>query len=312
MIFKNLNSNFQKPASIDTLKWMMGWHHEKRPKSPSTGVPIPFEHNNGKLLASNAIDTLTWIGQASFLIQLGNKNFLIDPVMSSSLGFIKRNSPPGLSWEILPKIDIVFITHNHRDHMDAYTLKRLGNDPIYIVPQGLKKWFIKNHLNKVIEMKWWQNIQVEGLDITFVPSEHWSRRNLTDINTSWWGGYIISGNGKTLYHSGDSGWFEGFDQIAKKFKGKIDVAMLPTGAYAPRWFMSPQHISPSEAIKYFQMLEAKHFVAMHWGTFKLSDEPLDEPLYLLPKLWEKAGLPAEKLTCGILGKTWQLDEWTRL
>ncbi|MBS7328874.1 MAG: MBL fold metallo-hydrolase [Oxalobacter sp.] len=311
MVFTNLKSGFRKPAGSDTLKWMMGWHNERRPKSPSTGVPIPFETNDGQLIASGSADTLTWIGQASFLIQLDGRNCLIDPVMSESLGFIKRNSPPGLTWTVMPRIDVVFITHNHRDHMDAATLKRLGDAPVYVVPQGLGKWFHTNGMNKVIEMGWWQEEQVEGIDVTFVPAEHWSRRGLADINTSWWGGYVISRHGKTLYHSGDSGWFDGFAQIAEKFKGKIDVAMLPTGAYAPRWFMSPQHIDPAEAVKYFQMLEARHFVAMHWGTFKLSDEPLDEPLHLLPKLWEQAGLAPEQLTCGILGKTWLLDEWLK-
>ena len=311
MAYTNLKSGFRKPAGIDTLKWMMGWHNERRPKSPSTGVPIPFEPNDGELIATGTSDTLTWIGQASFLIQLGGKNILIDPVMSLSLGFIKRNSPPGLTWDVMPKIDVVFITHNHRDHMDASTLMRLGDTPTYVVPQGLGKWFRANKMTKVIEMGWWQQERIEGIDVTFVPAEHWSRRGLADINASWWGGYVFSRNGKTLYHSGDSGWFDGFAQIAAKFRNTIDVAMLPTGAYAPRWFMSPQHIDPAEAVEYFKMLGARHFVAMHWGTFKLSDEPLDEPLYLLPRLWEEAGLEPERLTCGILGKTWLLDDWLR-
>lgn len=307
MHFSNLNSGFRKPAGIQTLKWMLGWHDEKRPKSPSTGVAIPYVHNDGKVLRRATTDTLTWIGQASFLIQLGGKNLLIDPVLSRSLGFIKRNSPPGLDWPALPKPDVVLITHNHRDHMDAPTLKRTGQEPIYIVPKGLGSWFMKNGFPRVLEMEWWQRECIEGLDITFVPAEHWSRRSLADINTSWWGGYVIERNGIRLYHCGDSGWFDGFAQIAERFSC-IHAAMLPVGAYAPRWFMRAQHIDPEEAVKVFKTIGAKKFIGMHWGTFKLSDEPLDEPMHILPAIWEKEGLEQWRLEPGILGKTLYLDQ----
>ena len=308
MFFKNLKGNFRKPAGSQTLKWLLGWHDERRPKSPATGVPIPYVHNDGSALYKSTDDTLTWIGQASFLIQLGGKNMLIDPVLSRSLGFIKRNSPPGLDWAALPKkIDIVFITHNHRDHMDAPTLKRLGPDPVYIVPKGLGIWFRQNGFPKVIEMSWWQQEEVEGLEITFVPAEHWSRRGFSDINTSWWGGYVISKNGLRVYHSGDTGWFDGFAQIAERFPD-IDAAMLPAGAYAPRWFMRAQHIDPEEAVRAFKTLGAKHFVGMHWGTFKLSDEPLDEPMHVLPHIWEQEELERKRLESGVLGKILRLDK----
>lgn len=308
MFFKNLKGDFRKPAGSQTLKWLLGWHDERRPKSPATGIPIPYVHNDGSSLCKSTADTLTWIGQASFLIQLGGKNMLIDPVLSRSLGFIKRNSPPGLDWSALPrKIDVVFITHNHRDHMDAPTLKRLGPDPVYVVPKGLGIWFLQNGFPKVIEMSWWEQVEIEGLEITFVPAEHWSRRGLTDINTSWWGGYVISKNGLRVYHSGDTGWFDGFAQIAERFP-HIDTVMLPAGAYAPRWFMRAQHIDPEEAVKAFKMLGAKQFVGMHWGTFKLSDEPLDEPLHVLPGIWEKEELDRQRLESGVLGKILRLDK----
>lgn len=308
MFFKNLKGNFRKPASSQTLKWLLGWHDERRPKSPATGVPIPYIQNDGSSLYKSTGDTLTWIGQASFLIQLGGKNMLIDPVLSHSLGWIKRNSPPGLDWAALPKkIDIVFITHNHRDHMDAPTLKRLGPDPVYVVPKGLGIWFRQNGFPKVIEMSWWQQEEIDGLEITFVPAEHWSRRGFSDINTSWWGGYVISGNGLRVYHSGDTGWFDGFAQIAERFPD-IDAAMLPAGAYAPRWFMRAQHIDPEEAVRAFKTLGAKQFVGMHWGTFKLSDEPLDEPMHVLPRIWEQEELERKRLESGVLGKILLLDK----
>ena len=306
MRFTNLKGNFRKPQTQQVLKWMLGLHHEKRPKSPSTGVPVPFVHNDGKMLRDATLDTLTWIGQASFLLQLGGKSVLIDPVLSPALGWIKRNVPPGLDWPALPKIDIVLITHDHRDHMDAATLLRLGPEPVYVVPQGLGHWFHSNGMRRVSEMAWWQQQEIDGLQITFVPSEHWSRRGLNDLNASWWGGYVIEHGGVRVYHSGDTGWFDGFAQIGERC-GKIGVAMLPIGAYAPRWFMRPQHIDPEEAVRAFSLLGAEHFVAMHWGTFKLSDEPLAEPPHLLRSAWERANLPNDRLTIPAVGETLMLD-----
>ena len=309
MRFTNLNSNFQKPKTAHALRWMLGLHQEKQPSTPSTGISVPYVHNDGKLLKKGNQDTLTWIGQASFLLQLAGKNILIDPVLSKKIAWIKRNSPPGIDWPAMPKIDLVLITHNHRDHMDIPTLKKLGSDPIYLVPQGLGSWFIKNNFYRVIEMGWWQTEEIEGLAITFVPAEHWSRRGLTDVNTSWWGGYVIEKNGIRLYHSGDTGWFDGFSEIGNRF-GHIDVAMLPIGAYAPRWFMKYQHINPTEAIHAMKALRAKHFIPMHWGTFKLSDEPLDEPPILLKKAWEKENCPDNALTIASLGQILMLDKLT--
>lgn len=307
MRFTNLNSGFQKPKTTHALRWMLGWHKEKRLKTPATGVSVPFVHNDGKLLKKGNTDTLTWIGQASFLLQLAGKNILIDPILSMRIGWIKRNSPPGIDWPAMPKIDIVLITHNHRDHMDIPTLKKLGNNPLYLVPQGLGSWFLKNGFTRVIEMGWWQTENIFNLKIAFVPAEHWSRRGLTDINTSWWGGFVIESNGLCLYHSGDTGWFDGFSEIGRRFK-HIHVAMLPIGAYSPRWFMKYQHVDPDEAIKVMNAVGAKHFIPMHWGTFKLSDEPLDEPPLLLKKAWQNIPNPKSSLSIPALGQTLILDK----
>ena len=307
MRFTNLKGNFRNPETIRILKWMLGLHDDRQPKTPSTGVPVPFIHNDGKALHHATQDALTWIGHASFLIQLGGKSMLIDPVMSPSLGWIKRNVPPGLDWPALPKIDLVLITHNHRDHMDTWTLKRLGPDPVYVVPQGLGAWFKRAGMRRIVEMAWWQQQEIEGVNVTFVPSEHWSRRYFTDINASWWGGYVLERGGLRVYHSGDSGWFNGFEMIGERC-GDIHAAMLPIGAYAPRWFMSRQHISPEEAVRAFTALKANSFVAMHWGTFKLSDEPLDEPPKLLHAAWDKENLPKSSLNIPAIGETLLLDQ----
>ena len=308
MRFTNLRGDFHKPENTRILRWMLGLHDEKRPRTPATGVPVPFVQNDGKLLQAGVQDTLTWIGHASFLIQLGGKNILIDPVFSSRIGWVRRNAPPGLAWAALPKIDAVLITHNHRDHMDEPTLAKLGHSPLYIVPKGLGQWFLKRGFLRVTELGWWEQEAVGDIVITFVPAEHWSRRGLTDINTSWWGGFVIQKGPLRLYHSGDTGWFEGFAEIGARF-GSVHVAMLPIGAYAPRWFMSRQHVDAAEAVKAMKALRAKHFVAMHWGAFKLSDEPMDEPPLLLKDAWDRASLQQELLKIPAVGQTYTLDQF---
>ncbi len=286
------------------LRRQTGWHGERQPRSGRTGIPVPVVHNDGADLHQYQHDTLTWIGHSSFLLQLGGLNMLIDPVMSSSLGgVVPRNVAPGLSWSALPKkIDVVMITHNHRDHMDVPTLKKLGPHPLYLVPHGMRHWFLKNGFPQVQELEWWQQTQVGNAIMTFVPAQHWSRRGLMDMNTSWWGGFVMEHDGFRLYHAGDTAWFEGFREIGRRC-GPIDVAMLPIGAYAPRWFMRHQHMDPDDALKAFVALEAKLFVAMHWGTFKLTDEPLNEPPIRLRDLWHKLQLPQGRLAIPAIGQT---------
>jgi L-ascorbate metabolism protein UlaG (beta-lactamase superfamily) len=304
MRYSNIDGRTVGGSLLRILRWKAGWHGEKRPPSPMTGVPVPALANDGRALRRAAADALTWIGHASFLIQLGGASALIDPVMSPALvgGLIPRNVAPGLAWQALPKIDVVLVTHNHRDHMDAATLGQLGPDPVYVVPKGLGRWFLRARLRRVVEMAWWQRERIAGLDVTFVPAEHWSRRGLLDTNESWWGGYVIERGGLRVYHSGDTGWFDGFALIRERC-GAIDAAMLPIGAYAPRWVMQRQHMDPFDAVRAFAALGARRFVAMHWGTFKLTDEDLAEPPRLLAEAWQRASLPEHRLSVPAIGET---------
>jgi L-ascorbate metabolism protein UlaG (beta-lactamase superfamily) len=305
--FFNLDGTSSAAGLARVLKWQLGLHDEKRPRAPATGVEVPVVSNDGKALRRATNDALTWIGHATFLIQLGGKSALIDPVMSPRLSsLVRRNVAPGLDWAALPKIDVVLVTHNHRDHMDASTLKRLGGDPVYVVPRGLGTWFERAGLRRVVEMDWWQEEEIEGLHITFVPSQHWSRRSLTDMNATWWGGFVIERGGLRVYHSGDTAWFEGFSLIGERC-GEIHAAMLPIGAYAPRWFMRSQHMDPEDAVRAFRALGAAKFVAMHWGTFKLTDEHLGEPPQLLREVWERAGLHDDQRFIPAIGETLLLD-----
>ncbi|MGH8687701.1 MAG: MBL fold metallo-hydrolase [Burkholderiales bacterium] len=301
--FANIGGNAYPASLLRLLRWKLGLFADVRASSPRTGVAVPAMQNDGRALRGAPKEALTWIGHASFLVQLGGTSALIDPVMSRRIaGFIPRNIAPGLDWAALPKIDLVLVTHNHMDHMDGPTLKKLGSDPIYVVPRGLGAWFERAGMRRVLEMNWWQQEEVAGMRVTFVPAEHWSRRGLNDINTSWWGGYVLEGGGVRVYHSGDTAWFEGFQQIGERC-GPIDAAMLPIGAYEPRWFMKGQHMNPEDAVRAFGALGAKRFVAMHWGTFKLTDEPLSEPPEFLREVWARAALPQDRLTIPAIGET---------
>jgi L-ascorbate metabolism protein UlaG (beta-lactamase superfamily) len=186
--------------------------------------------------------------------------------------------------------------------MDGPTLQRLPRDATYVVPQGLGPWFRRAGKEKVFETDWWQTIEVGGVAITLVPAQHWSRRSVFDEDRSLWGGFVYAAGGLRVYHSGDTAYFSGFRQIGERL-GPLDAALLPIGAYEPRWFMKGMHMNPADAVQAFIDLRARRFVAMHWGTFQLTDEPLDEPPRLLRALWQERGLPAQELLIPAIGET---------
>lgn len=219
---------------------------------------------------------LTWIGHASFLLTLGGMRVLVDPVFSPRVGPIARLAPPGIALDALPPIDVVLVTHNHRDHLDPWSLARLGSAPRFVVPLGNGALLRKVGATIVDELDWWQSIDLGATSITLVPARHWSMRYPWDRNEALWGGFVIRGPEGAAYHSGDTAFFDGFTEIGER-AGPIDWAMLPIGAYEPRWFMEPQHMCPEEAVEAAAMLGARTLVAMHWGTFRLTDEPIGEP-----------------------------------
>jgi L-ascorbate metabolism protein UlaG (beta-lactamase superfamily) len=243
---------------------------------------------------------LTWLGHASWLVQLDGVSLLIDPALRPILfGGISRNVEPGLTVEALPHIDAQLVSHAHYDHLDLPTLEAVGA-PV-IAGLGLGPLFRGEEI-PCTELGWWLSTRVGGVTITFVPAQHWSRRGPFDGNATLWGGFIIQGQGATIYHSGDTAWFEGFAEIGRRFPG-IDAALLPIGAYDPAWFMEKQHMNPEQALAAFGALGARTFLAMHWGTFKLTDEPLDEPPQRLEAERLRLGLPGERVRVLAIGET---------
>jgi len=303
--FQNIDPSAHYRGLRHVLKWKLGLGPEPKRRTPKTAA-MPFVTNDGRGLKGAKRPSLTWVGHATYLLQLGGLSILTDPVLSQRVAVVTRNVAPGLTYETLPTLDVVTVSHNHMDHMDAPTLRRLGPGVRYVVPLGLADWFVGQGLKDVIELDWWQSVEVRGVKITLVPSQHWSRRGVNDTDETLWGGFVYEADGLRAYHSGDTAYFSGFKLIGERC-GPIDAAMLPIGAYDPRWFMRAQHMNPEDAVQAFVDLGAQRFFAMHWGTFKLTDEPLDEPPEFTRRVWRERGLAPEQLVIPSIGETVALD-----
>jgi N-acyl-phosphatidylethanolamine-hydrolysing phospholipase D len=297
-------------------KWQMERWRKGLPKSPPGGWHFDAAHADVAWIRANRTrPALTWIGHATFLIQSGGLNVLTDPHLgerASPLSFAgpKRLVPPALDFRTLPHIDAVVISHNHYDHLDEETVRRLnrqpGGPPMFFVPLGLRAWLAGRGIRNVTELDWWDAATVGQLRFTLTPVQHWSARSLWDRNETLWGGWRIDGPQGSFFFSGDTGYSPDFLEIRRRL-GPVDVALLPIGAYEPRWFMGVMHVNPEEAVKVHRDLEAGHSVAMHWGTFVLTDEPMDEPPRRLAHALREAGIPHERFRVPAHGETWHLD-----
>lgn len=265
-------------------------------------VPVTVRPNDGTALATLPA-SLTWVGHATFVARLGGRWLTTDPVWSTRIqGVVSRVTPPGVALDVVPKLDVVLVSHNHYDHLDVPTLRRIGPEALYVVPLGVGATLKSAGLPRVVELDWWQSHREGDLEITLVPARHWSMRAPWDRNDSLWGGFVVRGPEGALYHSGDTAFFDGFAEIGRRC-GPIDWAMLPIGAYEPRWFMQPQHMDPGEAGAAFELLGAKTFVAMHWGTFVLTDEPVDEPPARIRTWWSERDRDPSRLWVLDVGET---------
>ena len=227
---------------------------------------------------------ITFINHATALIQIGDVNILTDPTYNRSVGFIApRLQKPGIPFDRLPRIDLILISHNDYDHLSLRTLRRLRRrqQSKVCVPLGDKKHVLKTGLTDILEMHWWDSCEIEGTKVWCVPAKHKSHRALFQRNKKLCCGYVVERNGTAIYFAGDTGYGEHFEEIGGKFK--LDAALLPIGAYKPHDWFREIHLNPQTAIKAFLDLKAKLLIPIHWGTFKISDEPVREPPSLLAK-----------------------------
>jgi L-ascorbate metabolism protein UlaG (beta-lactamase superfamily) len=238
---------------------------------------------------------ITWIGHASFLIQFTDLNVLVDPNFANWLFLLKRIKRSGLRIEDLPPIDLVLLTHAHFDHFHKPTLRRLPQPKIGVMPWGVGDLAHNLGFARVIELEWWESFSQRDWRVTLTPGKHWGARTLHDHHRGY-GGFVLEHQGRKIYHAGDSAYFEGFKQIGEQLAP--DVALLPIGAYHPESFRHV-HMGPDEAVAAFQDLRARWLVPMHYGTFKLSFEDMDEP----PRR-----LRAEAQLKGVASKVRFLDE----
>ena len=229
---------------------------------------------------------LTWIGHASFLIQFNDLNVLVDPNFANWLFLLKRVKRSGLRLEHLPPIDLVLLTHAHFDHFHKPTLRKLPHPKIGVMPWGMGDLARNLGFERIIELDWWDSFSQRDWRVTLTPCKHWGARTLRDHHRGY-GGFVLEYQGRTIYHAGDSAYFDGFQEIGRHFAPEI--ALLPIGAYRPESFRNV-HMGPDEAMRVFKELKSKWLVPMHYGTFKLSFEDLEEPPRWLRQLAQEEGL----------------------
>jgi L-ascorbate metabolism protein UlaG (beta-lactamase superfamily) len=266
-------------------------------EQPLMGEPRQAE------LVSPGETGVTFIGHSSFFLQIGGRNVLVDPVFANRLVVLRRQRRPGLRISEMPPIDVVLVTHAHMDHLNIASLRRVvratrrarGRAPEILVPHGVDDLVSQLGFRTVTTLKWWQEAEIAGLRITMTPCRHWGARMFKDTHRHY-GGYVLQSGQQSIYHSGDTAYFDGFAEIGRRLAPRI--ALLPIGAYYPDTYRSV-HTSPEEAVRGFMEVGARWMVPMHYGTFRLGREPMDEPLHRLR---------AEAVRLGIADKVKVLEE----
>jgi N-acyl-phosphatidylethanolamine-hydrolysing phospholipase D len=322
--FQNQDIEFQAKGVWPLLQWRLEAMRAGLPPPPA--APIPSVKPDSAFIHANAqagramVPAATWIGHASVLLQIGGVNILTDPIFSeraSPVSYVgpKRAQPPGLGLRELPRIDVVVVSHNHYDHCDLPSLKALqeqpGGPPLLLLPLGNRQWAAQEGLTNVRELDWWQSVRLQDLEIMLTPVQHWSGRGLGDRMQSLWGGYAFLADSARVFFSGDTGYSKDFTRIAQHLEQRgmgaplFDLALIAVGAYEPRWFMKDQHINPAEAVQVHQDLRAARSIGIHWGTFELTDEALDEPPRALARARAAAGLSEEDFRVLAIGQTYR-------
>jgi len=268
---------------LGVLRWKLGLAGKK--PAPPDYLEAPYSPGFTKPAETAERIRLMWIGHSTFLITFRGRSILTDPIFGHCqpfpFGRMRRLQPPGISFDELPPIDEVLISHSHYDHLDKPAIQALGNKVRYWIPKGLAPWFRRRGIDNCRELGWWKSESFgEGMEIHSVPAQHGSGRTPFDRNRTHWCGWVLRSPGRSLYFAGDTGYSPSFAEIGYKFGG-FDLSMIPIGAYEPRWLMQPVHLNPADAVQAHIDVRSRLSVACHWGTFHLTDEFPDEPPALL-------------------------------
>jgi L-ascorbate metabolism protein UlaG (beta-lactamase superfamily) len=302
-----VNSKRRHPSPLAKLRqlWRLVRESHENPIAGQPSVPVPI----------GASDTaITFIGHSSFLLRTAGRALLVDPVFATRLILLRRQRRPGVMVCDLPPIDIVLLTHAHMDHLNLPSLRAVVREmhrrklpaPVAIVPTGVEDLVRRVGFREVRSLAWWQSTELNPLTITATPAKHWGARIFNDTHRGF-GGYAIAAPGApTIYHSGDTAWFNGFQEIRQRLHP--DVALLPIGAYFPDSYRSV-HTSPEEALRAFIDLGARHMVPMHYNTFRLGREPMSEPLPRLLAAARNAAI-ADRICALTEGETWSVPQST--
>jgi N-acyl-phosphatidylethanolamine-hydrolysing phospholipase D len=306
--FRNTSPAFTPPGPWERMKFIGPrlWATTVHPRS----VNLPRVENDGSALKINrTATTVTWVGHSTLLIQLDGVNILTDPHWSDRASPVtfagpKRLMPPGVPFENLPPIDLVLISHDHYDHLDVETVRRLAqlHHPIFLVPLGLKAWFADIGITEVEELDWWESRRLNGLTVTCLPAQHFSGRTLWDRNQRLWSAWAVAGDTKRIFFAGDTGYYDVFKEVGTRL-GPFDLAAVPIGAYLPRVIMKMTHLTPEEALQLFVDVQGQRLVAIHWGTFDLTEEPIEEPPQRLEAEAKRLGLDLTKVLIMKHGET---------
>ena len=326
--FQNTYTEFNPRSLAEVLRWRWNAARNRLPPKPDHPTPsveadLPFLRSNADA-AKALLPCVTWIGHATAMVQLGGITLLTDPVFSERVSPVsfagpRRHVAPGIALADLPHVDLVIVSHNHYDHLDAASVvalaKQVGGSPTFVVPLELKAWFDNLGIFDVIELDWWQThwlgTSENPIEIMLCPAQHWSGRGLFDRMKTLWGGFAVLSDDCHLFFAGDTGYSRDFIDLRERLSrrqrpsdgGGFDLALLPIGAYEPGWFMATQHVNPVEAVKIHRDIGAKASLGVHWGTFELTDEALDEPPRALKREAARTGLEEGEFFVLAVGET---------
>ncbi len=284
-IFNNLDVSYRSPGRHAAFRFVLRRiSHRLSPRKAVAEHMLAdgFGEYQGGHFHEAGRNPATWLGHSTVLCGQDGLTYITDPIFSDHAGPMRymgprRYTPPPLKPKALPKIDFVLISHNHYDHLDLASVWAIHkkDKPVFVVPEGLGRWFRLRGMRKVVELPWWEELRIGGVTITSVPSQHYSFRAPWDKNKTHWCGWVVKGE-RTFYYPGDTGYGDFFKNIGEKL-GPMDLVAMPIGAYAPRAIIKANHINPEEALDAFVDVGGRKLLAVHWGTFDLTEEPYDEP-----------------------------------